>query len=138
MMIDQLSMTALSELREQLERQHETLSQQIKALEEAQGTHELRDPVYMRGFDADLGELGADRTDWDRTCAVMISLRHSLADVKHALSKLDKGTYGLCEECGRAIPERRLRRIPEARYDVEHQASQESRRRTIGRARPTV
>lgn len=134
-MIDQLSATTMLELRAQLVHQREKLAQQIKALEEAQGTDEVQDPVYLRGFDADPGDLGADRTDWDRTCAMIASLRQSLAEVKHALSKLDNGTYGLCEECGRPIPERRLRRIPEARYDVEHQASRECRSRAVGSAR---
>jgi DnaK suppressor protein len=35
-----------------------------------------------------------------------------LADVQHALQRLDQGTYGLCVVCGQPIPEKRLEALP--------------------------
>lgn len=43
----------------------------------------------------------------------------AIADVQHALSRLDSGTYGTCEACGAAIPVARLEAIPHARQCVE-------------------
>jgi RNA polymerase-binding transcription factor DksA len=44
-----------------------------------------------------------------------------LRDVEQALERLDQGTYGQCEVCGRPIPDERLEAYPTARFDVEHE-----------------
>jgi len=38
-----------------------------------------------------------------------------LREIDAALGRLEGGGYGRCESCGRSIPRRRLRAIPEAR-----------------------
>jgi len=45
--------------------------------------------------------------------------RTMLAEVEHALAKIDAGTYGLSEASGRPIPFARLRAVPWARHDAE-------------------
>ena len=35
-------------------------------------------------------------------------------DIDHALRKIDEGTYGKCERCGREIPPERLEAVPYA------------------------
>jgi len=45
--------------------------------------------------------------------------QHELSEVIHALSKIDKGTYGICEESGDVISLERLRAMPHARYCVK-------------------
>jgi DnaK suppressor protein len=39
-------------------------------------------------------------------------LRGVLADVRRALTKLEEGTYGSCDSCGRSIPPERLEMRP--------------------------
>jgi RNA polymerase-binding transcription factor DksA len=39
-------------------------------------------------------------------------------EARSALNRLDDGTYGICEACGRAIPFERLEAIPHARRCV--------------------
>ena len=41
--------------------------------------------------------------------------RHHLAEIDAALSRLAAGTYGICDRCGRPIPDERLRARPVAR-----------------------
>lgn len=43
----------------------------------------------------------------------------AIADVEHALARLDDGAYGTCERCGSAIPLERLEAIPHARRCVD-------------------
>lgn len=43
-----------------------------------------------------------------------------LADVVHAIQKMEAGTYGICEVSGKEIPVERLRANPEARTLVEY------------------
>ena len=47
-------------------------------------------------------------------------LRALLAEVEHALAKIDTGTYGTCETCGEAIAEPRLEAMPATRWCVQH------------------
>lgn len=42
-----------------------------------------------------------------------------LKDIEDALRKMEEGTYGICEECGKPIPIKRLTAVPWARYCVE-------------------
>lgn len=43
-----------------------------------------------------------------------------LAEINHALKKIDEGTYGVCEVSGEPIGEKRLRAVPFARTCIEH------------------
>ena len=44
-----------------------------------------------------------------------------LGEVEHALTKIEDGSYGKCEVCGRPIGEARLEALPTARYCIEDQ-----------------
>lgn len=46
------------------------------------------------------------------TTATARSIAASIADIDHALERIESGTYGLCEICGGAIPEVRLEALP--------------------------
>ena len=101
--------------------------------------------------DDDIGELRddqpADPLDMagnSSTLELMTTLgnheRVELAEIDHALEKIDEGTYGVCEVSGELIAEPRLMAIPTARYTIEVQAAREKtspgqverpRRRTI-------
>jgi DnaK suppressor protein len=50
----------------------------------------------------------------------------SIAEIDDALQRIDDGTYGTCERCGKPIDERRLEAVPTARYDAACQAIIES------------
>jgi DnaK suppressor protein len=46
------------------------------------------------------------------TTATARSLAASIADIDHALEKLEEGTYGICDGCGEPIPKARLEALP--------------------------
>jgi RNA polymerase-binding transcription factor DksA len=52
----------------------------------------------------------------DRLMRRAVAARRRLADVEDALARLAAGTFGRCEQCGSAIGEGTLTRVPEARY----------------------
>ena len=61
---------------------------------------------------ADSSQVTAERGEAE---ALAIKLRETLADVEEALAKLDAGTYGVCEDCGKPIGDARLEAMPAAR-----------------------
>ena len=52
--------------------------------------------------------------------------REMLAEIDAALGRIDAGTYGVCEVCGREIGEERLEAVPHARLCIDDQRKQET------------
>ena len=71
---------------------------------------------------ADLGsEVAARQVD----LGLQQNTLRLLAQVDRALERLEEGTYGVCEECGRPIPMGRLLAVPSATRCVECAAALE-------------
>ena len=97
----------LAELRSALEEQRETLRKEIVE----HGGNPESDEVEIdveRNF-ADSAHSTAERA---RVVSLMKALRSTLKVVDAALSKMELGTYGVCERCGRPIPIERLEALP--------------------------
>ncbi len=63
----------------------------------------------------------ADRfEDFEERTSMLTTLQARLTDVKDALMKIEKGTYGMCEVCGKPIEKDRLAANPAARTNKEH------------------
>ena len=56
------------------------------------------------------------------------NLRQMLEEVNYALAKLDEGTYGVCEACGRPIAPERLEALPHATLCIACKARAERSR----------
>lgn len=54
---------------------------------------------------ADAAAATAERTE---TMGIIENLKHQLDDVDAALAKVDSGTYGVCESCGKDIGAARM------------------------------
>lgn len=118
----ELTPSILAELRAQLTQRREQLRAHIAGERGTEGATDT--PISDATTDApgDRGDASVDLEAWDTGHQELLDSQAQLAEVEHALAKFETNTYGLCEECGRPIPLSRLRAIPEARYDVEHQA----------------
>ncbi|HEY0544261.1 MAG TPA: TraR/DksA family transcriptional regulator [Pyrinomonadaceae bacterium] len=66
--------------------------------------------------------------DVNQETALRLGERESqmVADIDQALLRIDEGTYGICQRCGKEIDERRLEAVPTARYDAQCQAAIEA------------
>ena len=53
--------------------------------------------------------------------------KHELDEIEDALGRLESRAFGLCEDCGRAIPLARLRAMPAARHCLDCQRKLETR-----------
>ncbi len=93
--------------RAQLQAEHDRLTGQLLDLG-------LDRNSYDDGF-ADSGQVTAERGEVE---ALAGTLRETLQDIDAALGKIEQGTYGLCESCGRPIAEARLEAMPAARLCI--------------------
>ena len=76
----------------------------------------------LSAVDQHPADLGNEMFEAERDQSVGEQLETELVDVERALRKLEDGTYGTCEACGRPIGDERLAAVPAARFCVEDQA----------------
>lgn len=70
-------------------------------------------------FGKRVGDGTAQAVERLATTATARSIAASIADIDHALEKLDEGSYGICDRCGEPIPEARLEALPASASCVE-------------------
>jgi len=83
------------------------------------------DPVEsgeLSTVDQHPAELGSETFERELELTTLTIVEGELKDIDDALGRLDRGTYGICEECGKLIDEARLEAVPWARYCVVDQA----------------
>jgi DnaK suppressor protein len=74
----------------------------------------------------DSGE--ASQMDLNKSTALDLAGRSEdlIQEIDDALGRIEDGTYGQCERCGKPIDEERLKAMPTAKYDAECQAAIEA------------
>ena len=74
----------------------------------------------------DSGEVS--QLDVNKSTALDLGGRASslIEEIDEALGRIEDGTYGQCERCGKPIDEERLKAMPTARYDQQCQAAIEA------------
>ena len=103
--------TNFSLLRSRLEIERKRLTEELEQLTVSfRPTNERREgsPFGKREEEA------AESFELERRLALEKRIRDQLADVGHALSKFEQGTYGLCDSCGQPIDPARLEALPQA------------------------
>jgi DnaK suppressor protein len=82
----------------------------------------------LSSVDQHPAEQATETLERELDLGVLQSVEAELLEVKAALARLDAGTYGKCEVCGKPIAEGRLEAMPAARFCVEDQAKLGGRR----------
>lgn len=103
--------SALGDLRTSLEDEQAKLIQQLSEL----GFGDDGSLSFDHNF-ADTSQVTAERGEAE---VLGQSLQEALDEVRTALTKLDDGTYGVCEECHQAITVARLEAKPAARLCID-------------------
>ncbi len=87
----------------------------------------------LSSVDQHQADIGTETFNRERDLSILESLEAELADVEHALRRLDEGTYGTCEACGRPIDDARLEAMPATRFCLQDQAAAEQEAHVPGR-----
>ncbi|MCB0873139.1 MAG: TraR/DksA C4-type zinc finger protein [Actinobacteria bacterium] len=73
-------------------------------------------------------EAATDAEARERQLRDVLRLRNQLERLERAHEAIDAGTYGVCQDCGAAIPEGRLRARPDAARCVSCQSAADRHR----------
>ncbi|TME56263.1 MAG: hypothetical protein E6I60_04345 [Chloroflexi bacterium] len=86
---------------------------------------EESDPVEsseLSKIDQHPAELGTETFERELELTTLMIVEAELKDIDDAMGKLEQGTYGVCEACGKPIDPERLEAKPWARFCVADQA----------------
>jgi DnaK suppressor protein len=114
----------VAEVRERLEADVSTAREEIREVEDALAER-LTDPVEGAGDDP--ADTGAKAFQREHDLALAYNTRDLLAKSEQAIERMDAGTYGICESCGRAIGKARLQAFPRATLCVTCKQREERR-----------
>ena len=86
--------------------------------------------LHQTGTDGagdDQADAGSKTFEREQELSIAANRLDLLNQIQRAIERVDAGTYGLCESCGRAIPKARLKAFPMATLDVECKQREERR-----------
>lgn len=75
-------------------------------------------PIHM-------ADMGSDTFEQDFTLGLIENEEAELGAIEEALERIEEGTFGVCEECQKAIPKERLKAIPHAALCLECKRKEE-------------
>jgi len=109
--------------RQLLEAEHERLLRVRQGLEaeRADLAAEGDASVELSPIDQHQADVGSEVFEREKDQSILGSVDADLRDVRDALERLDRGTYGTCLSCGDPIPDDRLEAVPATRFCVHHE-----------------
>ncbi len=119
-----MSRLDMATARKRLEEARDELDRSVAVLDGARSATPL-----AADYPQDPADAGANLSESDRAEAMLAAAKARRALVLEALRRLDEGRYGICVDCGAAVPEGRLEAKPEAARCVACQARHDRLRR---------
>jgi DnaK suppressor protein len=114
-------------LRRRLLEERERLTREISELD-ADLSESLEDSSEESPYDQHMAETAAVTLDREIDLTLQENARAGLAQIDRALHKLENGSYGLCDKCGKPIGEGRLLIAPFATLCVDCKRLEERNR----------
>ena len=93
----------------------------LAKIEEEMGAKIREDPRFSSLSTMDIGDLSQLDLAEDIDYSLLQLYVERLRNIEEALRRLEEGTYGYCEECGKPIGLKRLKVLPFTRYCVKCQ-----------------
>lgn len=111
--------------RERLEQERERIRALIANMaEDNEGDQNGTDELAT--VDQHPADAGSETFEREKDMAILNNLEEQVSEIEKALARVDEGTYGTCEACGKPIGDERLEVVPTARYCVEDQGAREA------------
>jgi DnaK suppressor protein len=99
-------------LRSTLLEEREELRSQLSTIEEDTFSATQTDMSGDSGVDDESADAGTTTFEREKELSIENNVRDLLQKIERALSRMDDGTYGLCEFCGKPIEKARVKALP--------------------------
>lgn len=117
----------LEYFKERLLEEHRRLEAELNESESFNMDISLQDSVQeLSSYDNHPADLGSETFEREKDLAIKMNLDEIHQRIEEALGRIEQGTYGNCEDCGREIPVERLEALPYTTLCIECQREEEA------------
>lgn len=107
-----LAKSTQDRFRRRLEDEQKRLVEMIRDIEAEREEVRLTETSSDRSPDPNTAEGGSLAFEMEKELSILENTRDILAKVEEALTRIEEGTYGVCDVCGESIPVARLEALP--------------------------
>ncbi len=118
-MARQLAKSTVEKFRARLEEERDRLEVLIEDYEQELEEARMSESSSDRSPDPGNAEASSTKLEYAKELSLEQNTLDLLSKVEWALAKMDEGTYGICESCGKSIPLARLDVLPYATLCVD-------------------
>lgn len=118
-MLNSSQLSSLQSSLQSLKREYETLLDHSEHFDTNQAL--VQESVSeLSNYDNHPADHGTELYEREKDIALNDHIEKGLQDVNTALERMESGTYGKCDACGKDIPYERLEAMPTTLFCVEH------------------
>jgi DnaK suppressor protein len=123
-----LTAKELEELQARLLEERAHLEQQLATIVDESFAATQSDISGDVGLDDESADAGTATFEREKDLSIENNVRDLLRKIESALKRMDAGTYGLCERCGKPIEKARIKALPYAELCIKDAQAAQSRR----------
>jgi RNA polymerase-binding protein DksA len=112
MAVAKLTSQEIDELRERLTSEREELAAQLTTIEDQAFAATQSDMSGDVGVDDESADAGTATFEREKELSIEQNVRDLIQKIDRALKRIEDGTYGICEVCGKPIEKARIKALP--------------------------
>jgi RNA polymerase-binding protein DksA len=112
MAVAKLTAQEIGELRTRLESEREELAAQLTTIEDQAFAATQSDMSGDVGVDDESADAGTATFEREKELSIEQNVRDLIQKIDRALKRIEDGTYGICEVCGKPIEKARIKALP--------------------------
>jgi len=112
MAVAKLTTQEIGELRTRLESERGELADQLTTIEDQAFAATQSDISGDVGVDDESADAGTATFEREKELSIEQNVRDLIQKIDRALKRIDDGTYGVCERCGKPIEKARIKALP--------------------------
>lgn len=107
-----LAKSTLNKFKKRLVEERDHLESMVAKYEREREEARMTESSADRSPDPGNAEAGSMKSELEKELSIELNLIDLQSKVDNALSRIEAGSYGICERCGEAIPVARLEALP--------------------------
>jgi len=107
-----LTKAEIDELRTRLLAEQTELDEQLTTLEDGTFSTTQSDLSGDVGLEDESADAGSATFEREKDLSIENNVRDLLQKIDRALKRIDAGTYGVCDRCGKTIEKARMKALP--------------------------
>jgi DnaK suppressor protein len=112
MAASRLTKKEIDDLRTRLQEERVELATQLSTIEEDAFSSTQSELSGDVGLDDESADAGSATFEREKDLSIEQNVRDLLDKIDRALKRIDEGTYGICERCGKPIEKARIKALP--------------------------